>query len=75
MYSPYYATLIFAVLQAILLLVATAMQSCKMVGTTKYIYRAVMVAMVLCDILMLFAMAMGVGASGYDSGSKTCYLL
>jgi hypothetical protein len=76
MYSPYPATLVFALLQTALFLTACGMQSCNLTSSTpKYIYYVVMSCMVVLDILLLFSISMGVGASGYDSGAKNCYLL
>ena len=75
MYSPYPATLVFALLQTFCFLIACAMHSCLLTGTTKYVYNGLMIAMVVFDIFLLFSISMGVGASGYDSGSKSCYLL
>jgi len=74
MYSPYPTTLIFALLQTLCFMIASVMHSCPLTGTAKNIYNFFMVFMVLLDILLLFSISMGVGASGYDSGSKTCYL-
>ena len=75
MYSPYPATLVFALLQTVCFLIACAMHSCLLSGSVKYVYNGFVIAMVVLDIFMLFSISMGVGASGYDSGSKTCYLL
>lgn len=75
MYSPYPATVVFAILQTILFLIASGMHSCVIAKTTKIIYYVIMVSVVLLDILLLFSISMGVGASGYDSSTKNCYLL
>jgi hypothetical protein len=75
MYSPYPATLVFALLQTLCFVIASAMHSCPLFGNVKNVYNFFMVFMVILDILLLFSISMGVGASGYDSGSKTCYLL
>lgn len=75
MYSPYPATLVFALLQTLLFIIACAMQSCVIAGSTKVIYYVIMTIVVVLDILLLFSTSMGVGASGYDSSSKNCYLL
>lgn len=74
MYSPYPATLVFAILQTIFFITACIMQSCELKNTTKVVYYVVMTSMVVMDILMLFSISMGVGASGYDAGTKNCYL-
>ena len=34
-----------------------------------------MVSLVILEVLLLFSITMGVGASGYDLTTKTCYLL
>lgn len=75
MYSPYIATAVFAVLQTALFLVATGMHSCRMEGTAKIIYYAVMIGVVILEVLLLFSLSMGVGASGYDLATRNCYLL
>jgi hypothetical protein len=75
MYSPYPATVVFALLQTVLFLIASGMQSCLIEKTTKIIYYVITISMVVLDILLLFSLSMGVGASGYDSGTKNCYLL
>ena len=76
MYSPYPATVGFACVQAVAFLIATVMQSCPITeGALKLVYNAVMIVMVLFSVLMLFSMAIGVGASGYDTNVKNCYLL
>lgn len=51
------------------------MQSCNIIKTTKVIYYIVMVILVLMDVLLLFSVTMGVGASGYNANTKNCYLL
>lgn len=75
MYSPYPATVVFALIQLALFMVATGMQSCNIIKTTKVIYYIVMVILVLMDVLLLFSVTMGVGASGYNANTKNCYLL
>lgn len=75
MYSPYPATVVFALLQTVLFLIASGMHSCLIEKTTKIIYYVITICMVVLDILLLFSLSMGVGASGYDSGTKNCYLL
>ena len=76
MYSPYPATLAFACIQAVFFLVATIMQSCPITeGNLKKFYYVIMTIMVLASVLMLFSIAIGVGASGYDTNVKNCYLL
>lgn len=76
MYSPYPATIAFAALQAVAFLVATLMQSCPITeGTLGNVYNVTMTVMVLLSVLLLFSMAIGVGASGYDTNVKNCYLL
>ena len=75
MYSPYAATLVFALVHTVLLIAGSAMQSCLIEKTVKYIYYILMSLLVLMDILLLFSISMGVGASGYDSSTKNCYLL
>jgi bacteriorhodopsin len=75
MYSPYVATVVFAVLQLVVFMVATGMHSCLIEGTTKMVYYAVMVAVAVLEVLLLFSITMGVGASGYDSSTKNCFLL
>ena len=51
------------------------MQSCELKEKIKIAYKVIMVLVVILDILLLFSITMGVGASGYDYASKTCYLL
>lgn len=75
MYSPYPATVVFAIIQLVLFMVATGMQSCVIAGTAKVIYYITMILMVSMDVLLLFSISMGVGASGYNSNTKNCYLL
>ena len=76
MYSPYIPQLIFAILHTILFLVACIMQSCDLQkNTTKYVYNTIMAFICFLDILLLFSLTMGVGASGYDNNAKNCYLL
>ena len=75
MYSPYPATIVFAVLQMVFFAIACIMHSCLQEGTVKVIYNVMMVLMVVMDVLLLFSITMGVGASGYDSSAKNCYLL
>jgi len=75
MYSPYTATAVFALLQTALFLVATGMHSCVIEGTTKVVYYVVMVCVVILEVLLLFSLSMGVGASGYDLATRNCYLL
>ena len=47
MYSPYAATVLFAILQTAFFMIACAMHSCTIAGTTQIIYKVVMTAMVL----------------------------
>ena len=75
MYSPYAATLVFAIVHTVLLATASAFQSCLIEKTIKIVYYILMGILVLMDILLLFSISMGVGASGYDSSTKNCYLL
>jgi hypothetical protein len=75
MYSPYPATVVFAVLQTVFFLIACGMQSCNITGTTKRVYYVMMAIIIVLDILLLFSITMGVGASGYDSSAKNCYLM
>jgi len=75
MYSPYIPQLIFTILHAILLPLAAVMHSCILVKTTRVIFNIVLSVAVLLDIMLLFSLSMGVGASGYDTNAKNCYLL
>jgi hypothetical protein len=75
MYSPYFPQVIFTVLHTILFPIATVMQSCLLQKTSRLIFNIILTTTVLLDILLLFSLSMGVGASGYDSNTKNCYLL
>ena len=75
MYSPYPATIVFAVLHTIFFTIACFMHSCELEGAGKHIYNAMMTLGVGMEVLLLFSIAMGVGASGYDSSTKNCFLL
>lgn len=76
MYSPYPATVVFAILQLIVFMIATAMQSCKIEeGVLKIPYYIVMTVMIILEVLLLFSVSIGVGASGYDTSAKNCFLL
>ena len=75
MYSPYPATAVFALLQTAFFFVATGMHSYVMEGTAKLIYYVVMTCVVILEVLLLFSLSMGVGASGYDLATRNCYLL
>lgn len=75
MYSPYFPQLVFTILHTILFSVASAMQSCLLVRTSRIIFNVILSVVVLLDIMLLFSLSMGVGASGYDSNAKNCYLL
>jgi hypothetical protein len=39
------------------------------------VFNVILSLAVILDILLLFSLSMGVGASGYDSNAKNCYLL
>lgn len=75
MYSPYFPQLVFTILHAILFTIATIMHSCALINTTRIIFNVLLSICVILNILLLFSLSMGVGASGYDSNSKNCYLL
>lgn len=75
MYAPYYPQLVFTIIQTILFTIACVMQSCVLVSTTRVVFNIILIVSVIMDILLLFSLAMGVGAAGYDSNSKTCFLL
>lgn len=75
MYAPYFPQLVFTVLHAILFSVNTVMQSCNLKGTARVVFNVILSLAVILDILLLFSLSMGVGASGYDSNAKNCYLL
>ena len=75
MYSPYYPQLVFAIIHTALIISLAVMQSCPLAGKTRICFNVLMILAVLMDVLLLFSLAMGVGASGYDSNAKTCYLL
>lgn len=75
MYSPYAPQVVFTVLHTILFTIATIMHSCLLVKTSRIIFNVILGVTVLLDILLLFSVSMGVGASGYDANTKNCYLL
>ncbi len=75
MYAPYAAPLVFAIIHLLFFGVAAVMQSCSLVGATRVVFRVLMTIAVLMDVCLLFSVTMGVGASGYDSNLKNCYLL
>lgn len=76
MYSPYYPQLVFAILHAIIFTVTCGMHSCLLAKTTtRYVFNILLIIVCLLDILLLFSITMGVGASGYDTNAKNCYLL
>jgi hypothetical protein len=74
MYSPYAPQLVFTIIHLLLIIPLTIMQSCTLKDRTHKIYNALLTISCLMDILLLFSVSMGVGASGYDSGTKKCFL-
>jgi hypothetical protein len=75
MYAPYTPQLVFGIMHLIFFTVATGMHSCVLEKVSRIIFNILMTTIVILDICLLFSISMGVGASGYDSNAKNCYLL
>jgi hypothetical protein len=75
MYAPYTPQLVFCILHLIGFSVATVLHSCILVKAIRIVLNILMTLVVILDICLLFSISMGVGASGYDSNAKNCYLL
>jgi hypothetical protein len=74
MYAPFVPQVVFALVFMVCFGVSVVLNSCRKVGAVRILFNVLMVVAVLMDVILLFVAAMGVGAAGYDTTQKVCYL-